>query len=187
LNTKNIVNKFAPDTKKKLGMCMKVEIIEWEGHVIIVAIYESGDLRVWDVRTTAQPLLCLDNLHTDVALTFACNRTLTRGVSGGADDVLCFWNMDLTRGIGTIETRVPLPHRGINDLCLRHDERILASAGWDHRYEQYPSQTTSSLRHILTLNSLTIAHIHSVSLATFFLTSLSLCEIQRSCLSLGET
>jgi len=111
---------------------MKVEVADWQGHIVVLALYENSDLCVWDVRT-AQPLLSLNNLHSDVALCFARNRTLTRGASGGADSTLCFWNIDLSRAIGTVEARITLPHQGLNDLCLRHDERILASAGWDHR------------------------------------------------------
>ena len=53
--------------------------------------------------------------------------------SGAADDQLCCWQVTAEAPHLRLQTKLPLKQKGIAEIAVRQDGRMLASAGWDGR------------------------------------------------------
>ncbi|GAQ82778.1 WD40 domain-containing protein [Klebsormidium nitens] len=117
------------------GMCMSVQLLlqpESAPSPVAVGGYEDGTVMAWDLRSPAVPCI-RQRLHSEPVLSLAVDRTGCGGISGSADDKVVFFNLRYAEGRGCVAKELPLGRPGIGDIALREDQRIVATAGWDHR------------------------------------------------------
>ncbi|XP_038060840.1 guanine nucleotide-binding protein subunit beta-like protein 1 [Patiria miniata] len=111
---------------KKFGMPMCVKFID-ESRLLIG--YEAGQVALWD--TSARTMLDNKQLHSEAVMCLDYSTSSKRGVSGSADDKLMCWTVS-EAGL-TLSAESTLTNPGISDVCIRQDDKIVASAGWDSR------------------------------------------------------
>lgn len=143
---------------------------------------EDGSVGLWDTRMAA--LLAAHRPHTEPVLCLAPHTSSPAAelllLSGSADRRLCVLALPgaqgLTEGSAAAELRtahtIELPvtdesmdSGGVNDLALRPDSKICASAGWDRRVRIFACgswQPLAVLRHhTASVNSVAFSHCGS--------------------------
>eukprot|EP01113_Clastostelium_recurvatum_P035296 TRINITY_DN4903_c0_g1_i1.p1 TRINITY_DN4903_c0_g1~~TRINITY_DN4903_c0_g1_i1.p1 ORF type:complete len:382 (-),score=82.85 TRINITY_DN4903_c0_g1_i1:98-1219(-) len=114
--------------------------------------YEDGGVHLFDIRTNA--CLASSKLHTDPILNMHVlssspssspasvgdesshsdpSSSGVQGVTCSADNHLVRWSIDTSRATISTTHTYEMPHPGANDIRIRGDGLIMASAGWDHR------------------------------------------------------
>jgi len=132
LNTKEKIMSFNPaEHERNLGMCMGVTINEVDGISYLTTCYEDGGIYVWDVRQNA--ILFGEKLQDDPVICMTFNKDITQGVCGGASNLINFFTISFKESILTKTKEIKLTNKGINDLKIRQDQKILASGGWDSK------------------------------------------------------
>jgi WD40 repeat protein len=81
-----------------------------------------------------EPVLCLDVLPDG-----------SEGVSGSAGSLLQRFALNWAKGTLTITKTVTIPNDGVSDVLIRADQRVFASAGWDHRVRLFSWKTSKPL------------------------------------------
>eukprot|EP01130_Rhizamoeba_saxonica_P017208 TRINITY_DN8241_c0_g1_i2.p1 TRINITY_DN8241_c0_g1~~TRINITY_DN8241_c0_g1_i2.p1 ORF type:complete len:316 (+),score=54.65 TRINITY_DN8241_c0_g1_i2:3-950(+) len=140
LDDQEIIATMDPNTDDlNLGMCMAVKLIENEGQPYCISCYENGGLYLWDCRQqkilidsgliSNEPLLAMDLISVP--------RSCFEILSAGAGEYI--YNMMLNIGEGSIQLlkKVKIANSGVNDLKIRNDCKIFATAGWDKRARVY--------------------------------------------------
>ncbi|RCV20005.1 hypothetical protein SETIT_4G020900v2 [Setaria italica] len=125
-------------TKQK-GLCMAVQAFipyESAGYVNILSSYEDGSTLWWDVRKPGLPLSSV-KYHSESALSIAIDGSCNGGISGGADDKVAIFTLDHSKGAFTLRKEIELERPGIASTAIRPDNKIAATAGWDHRIRVY--------------------------------------------------
>ncbi|TMW63353.1 hypothetical protein Poli38472_002294 [Pythium oligandrum] len=141
------------DTDKKHGMCMSLSLFEattssQDGarHPFIAVGWEGGQLSLLDPRAggkvaveaqvanTTEPLLAFDVTHDGRS-----------AICGSAADDLSMVSMDLSSLTMEVKPFFKCNHGGISAIRLRSDERIFATAGWDHRVRIFHRRTLKPL------------------------------------------
>ncbi|KAH9568394.1 hypothetical protein CY35_03G074600 [Sphagnum magellanicum] len=120
------------------GMCMSLQMCPWldkDGLWTLVAGYEDGTMMVWDIRHAAAPLIQA-RLHDEPVLSIAIDRIGAGGVSGSADGNLMFFFFDYQENTFVVKKKVE-GQAGIGDIAIRGDDKLVATAGWDHRVRIY--------------------------------------------------
>ncbi|VAH65468.1 unnamed protein product [Triticum turgidum subsp. durum] len=121
-------------TKKK-GLCMAVQAFipcESGGYVNILSSYEDGSTLWWDVRKPGSPLSSV-KYHLESALSIAIDGLCTGGISGGADNKVAMFALDHQQGTFSLRNEIEIERPGIAGIAIRPDNKIAATAGWDHR------------------------------------------------------
>ncbi|KAL6861474.1 hypothetical protein ACP4OV_017174 [Aristida adscensionis] len=121
------------------GLCMAVQAFipgESSGHVNILSSYEDGSTLWWDVRKPGLPLSSV-KYHSESALSIAIDGLCNGGISGGADNKIIMFSLDHPKGTFTLRKEIELDRPGIADTAIRLDNKIAATAGWDHRIRVY--------------------------------------------------
>ncbi|KAL3150822.1 hypothetical protein ABBQ32_000580 [Trebouxia sp. C0010 RCD-2024] len=115
----------------KHGMCMAVQLYTQKEQSVLHALvgYEDGTVAVWDV--TAGRLVKSSQLHAEPVMALAVTADGSGGICAAADNkVQCF-------GLGSPSTLLQMlamlevKQHGIADICIRPDQRLFATAGWD--------------------------------------------------------
>ncbi|XP_033627635.1 guanine nucleotide-binding protein subunit beta-like protein 1 [Asterias rubens] len=126
LNKSTVCSLRADKDVKAFGMPMCIKFIS--ASKLLVG-YEAGQVALWDINT--RKMLANKKLHSEPVMSLDYSILSERGVSGSADDKLLTWTCK-EAGL-TVTSESTLTNPGLSDVCVRHDNRILATAGWDSR------------------------------------------------------
>ncbi|CAN6191652.1 unnamed protein product [Urochloa humidicola] len=125
-------------TKQK-GLCMAVQAFipyKSAGYVNILSSYEDGSTLWWDIRKPGLPLSSV-KYHSESALSITIDGSCNGGISGGADDKVVIFTLDHQKGVFILRKEIELERPGIAGTAIRPDNKIAATAGWDHRIRVY--------------------------------------------------
>jgi len=137
INSGKSMQLFSPDNSS-VGMCMSLHLVpqaEDDDLLTVIAGYEDGSMLVWDTRHLAAPLMQTKQ-HTEPVLSLAIDRAALGGVSGSADGQVVFFSFDRTKNVCLPKKKFD-GRAGVGDITLRCDDKLVATAGWDHKVRIY--------------------------------------------------
>ncbi|TVU12840.1 hypothetical protein EJB05_46503 [Eragrostis curvula] len=114
-------------------------------NLMAIAGQESSHIELWDI-TSARKMLCLpqtcnanmtDHPTKQKALSIAVDGLCNGGISGGADNKIVMFTLNHLKGTFTLRKEIELERPGVAGTAIRLDNKIAATAGWDHRIRVY--------------------------------------------------
>lgn len=148
-STKQLVRELVPPSTK-LGMCMCMQpVLDSTGSAWGLLVgYESGSLLLWDV--VSGKLLSELMLHSDAVMCFKYSSSANRGFSGSVDNQLLEWTISAeNENKMSLIDKTVVTNQGFNDIVIRCDNKIVATAGWDSNVRVF---STKKLRPIALLS-----------------------------------
>ncbi|KAL3137617.1 hypothetical protein ABBQ38_004894 [Trebouxia sp. C0009 RCD-2024] len=131
MQTGVLVQQLTQPAGHKHGMCMAVQLYTQSEQSVLYALvgYEDGTVAVWDV--IAGRFVKSSQLHAEPVMAVAVADDGSGGICAAADNkVQCFGlgsPSTLLQVLATLEVK----QHGIADICIRPDQRLFATAGWD--------------------------------------------------------
>lgn len=126
-------------------MLMVLQFFQHESQVYLLAGYENGSLVVWNMKQATVPCFVqhstLQVSNDSAILGLAVHSLGTRWIVGSVGTQIkvydSIWNQTKLESLKSVaEYAVAGP--GIADVAIRKcDERVFATAGWDHRVRIY--------------------------------------------------
>ena len=110
-------------------MCMCAAKEEGSPAPHILVGYESGVILLWDVNTGTE--VSSIQSHTETVMCLGFCPSLDLGFSGSVNHTLTSWGVK--EGEPSPGRMIEITNKGLNDLVIRGDGRIVATAGWDSR------------------------------------------------------
>jgi len=109
----------------KTGMCLAIHLQAQRA----LAFFENGWAYCWDLE--GRKVLAQAKLQSEPIICVAASLDGAAGITGSSGNSLVRFDLlasEIKRGAA-----VALPQAGVNDVRVRGDEKIYATAGWDHR------------------------------------------------------
>ncbi len=140
-----------------LGMLMALEFHR-TGHHSLFGAFENGQVYEWDIRSPGQPVcvrptvghepvMCIKNFalrgdsHRDMLAIAGTGHQLTfQSLSPPSSD---------SNNTSRKSYNCTLPTAGVNDVVIFNRERLLGTAGWDHRIRIFELKKPSSKQQVL--------------------------------------
>jgi len=123
------------DNPDSFGMPMSLVLLTPSSstiaHSYVAAGYEGGQLTFYELRKGS--LSFTSQLFKEPVLSVDVGKGNTKGVAGSSGDLLKGFKLDLQQQKIKVAHSFPLKNPGINRLLIREDQKIMLSAGWDHR------------------------------------------------------
>uniref|UniRef100_A0A0E0DW61 Uncharacterized protein n=1 Tax=Oryza meridionalis TaxID=40149 RepID=A0A0E0DW61_9ORYZ len=137
--TGDIESQSTVTEERELGTCCKGP------NIMAIAGQESSQVELWDIdnaiKVMCLPEICsanlADHLTKQRALSIAIDGLCNGGISGGADDKIVMFGLDHQKGAFILRKEIKLERPGIAGTAIRPDNKIAATAGWDHRIRVY--------------------------------------------------
>ncbi|XP_067910776.1 guanine nucleotide-binding protein subunit beta-like protein 1 [Heterodontus francisci] len=118
------------DAKLGMPMCLKLWQPRSCSRPLLLVGYEDGSVTLWDL--SEKKMLSRLACHNEPIMCLDFDPEKVKGISGSSEKVLSSWELDEQQNL-KLQKTVALVNAGIADTCIRHDKKILATAGWDHR------------------------------------------------------
>ncbi|XP_061173063.1 guanine nucleotide-binding protein subunit beta-like protein 1 isoform X2 [Saccostrea echinata] len=115
------------DSGSKLGMTMSIKSISDTSQFFIG--YEDGTIGFWDCKHSR--ILDKAKFFEECVMCLDYSSGANLGICGSPSNLLSTWNItenQINRG-----TNYEVKNPGFNDVRIRNDQKILATAGWDHQ------------------------------------------------------
>ncbi|DBA91574.1 TPA: Guanine nucleotide binding protein (G protein), beta polypeptide 1-like, variant 7 [Trebouxia sp. C0004] len=146
----------------KHGMCMAVQLFNQPARHTLYALvgYEDGEVAVWDVFQGN--LLISKHLHDEPVMAVAIDATGEGGICAAADNKVHCFSLDLPAQQVTLKATLEVKQQGIADICIRQDQRLFATAGWDGKIRVF---------HYKKLKTLAVLQYHKKGLTALVLDS----------------
>ncbi|EFN56409.1 hypothetical protein CHLNCDRAFT_48750 [Chlorella variabilis] len=109
--------------------------------VMAVQLYcppEDGSVAVWQLGVAPHaPPRALHTLCREPVMALAVDCTGAGGAAGSAEDQVVVFRLDHAAGRVSVRHSIEVQRKGIGDVAVRPDRRLLATAGWDGRVRVY--------------------------------------------------
>ncbi|CAH0477770.1 unnamed protein product [Peronospora belbahrii] len=154
-----------PDAAKKRGMCMSLSLFDSSiatstdsaggAQTYIGAGFEGGQLIILDLRSGGK-VACETTVTQGANALLSCDVTDDGRsvICGSSGDELYKANFDAAAYTLRSQSFFSCIHGGFSSVCIRGDQRIVATAGWDHRVRVF---------HLRKLKPLAVLKYHSDS------------------------
>ncbi|XP_076445373.1 guanine nucleotide-binding protein subunit beta-like protein 1 [Babylonia areolata] len=146
LNSQSPVRTLTPQSGcDELGLCMCMCVIPNQTGfgTCLVAGYESGKMILWDVCSGKALHECCVHDDAVMCLSFSSAK-MNKGLSGSVDERLVVWRIS-NEGKIEIIRKIECINPGFNDISLRSDDRIVATAGWDKQVRLFSMKSMRPL------------------------------------------
>eukprot|EP01119_Soliformovum_irregulare_P021506 TRINITY_DN7173_c0_g1_i1.p1 TRINITY_DN7173_c0_g1~~TRINITY_DN7173_c0_g1_i1.p1 ORF type:complete len:164 (-),score=38.26 TRINITY_DN7173_c0_g1_i1:52-543(-) len=139
-------------------MCMHIKLFvsPLDPKLYLSALYESGEIFIWSIED--RKIVMSGKLHSEPALSLDLNNDRSMGISSSAGNKIVVFEIDWSLNAIRVVKELEVNKGGISEVRYRHDNKIFASAGWDHRVRIYHSTKLTPLAilkwHTATLNAI---------------------------------
>ncbi|XP_031553394.1 guanine nucleotide-binding protein subunit beta-like protein 1 isoform X2 [Actinia tenebrosa] len=157
LDSKECIHTIKCEENMTYGMCMCVKLFLCPSthQPKVLAGYEDGFLRLWDVGSSKVESQL--KVHSESVMCMDFDEKLLKVVTGSADDKLVVSNL-LSQNTLTIHKSIELKKPGVASVKIRDDSKLLSVGCWDGRIRIYSWKTLKPLAvlnyHSETVNSL---------------------------------
>ncbi|CEG38783.1 G-protein beta subunit-like protein GNB1L, contains WD repeats [Plasmopara halstedii] len=155
-----------PDAPAKRSMCMSLSLFNSSvalaedgagGNVqtYIAAGFEGGQLTILDLRSGGE-VVCETTVtqSSNALLSFDVTRDGRSAICGSSGERLYIAKFDVASNTLSSRSFFSCTHGGFSGVCIREDQRIVATAGWDHRVRLF---------HLRKLKQLAVLKYHNES------------------------
>ncbi|XP_044739202.1 guanine nucleotide-binding protein subunit beta-like protein 1 [Chrysoperla carnea] len=122
------VASFVPDADSKFGNVMCLQHININENDYILSGYESGDLLLWDTKSSKTPLSQLKLREFLTSMDFDIANY--RGICGNSSNYLQVFNLDRSLNL-SLKCELSMTNNGSNVVKIRPDRKVFVSGGWD--------------------------------------------------------
>ncbi|XP_048737632.1 guanine nucleotide-binding protein subunit beta-like protein 1 isoform X2 [Ostrea edulis] len=115
------------DTGSNFGMTMSLKSVSETSQFFVG--YEDGSVGLWDSKQSQ--ILDKTKFFHDCVMCLDYNSVANLGICGSPSNELATWN--IAERLINRTTNLGVTNPGFNDVRIRDDHKIIATAGWDHQ------------------------------------------------------